>query len=100
MRTRPGNVPEVTVPEVTEPSQTAWSEDGPDDPTRGVSPDVGPPVPGADVPDEGDVSAIAESVAHLAGVLDLPIEDHAERYRAVHAGLQDALSNTDPPGSG
>ena len=45
----------------------------------------------------GELRVIENALTNLVGVLDLPIEEQAERYRSVHAGLQDALSDSDSP---
>ncbi|GAA4615023.1 hypothetical protein [Saccharopolyspora hordei] len=46
------------------------------------------------------IDAIAEAVAGLDDVQELPVAEHVERFEAVHAALTDALSKADHLSSG
>ncbi|WP_424188351.1 hypothetical protein ACOBQX_09835 [Actinokineospora sp. G85] len=58
-------------------------------------PQPGPPVPGPPGPQPVSDEAIAEAVAGLDGLDELPVDEHVARFDAVHVALTAALASID-----
>jgi hypothetical protein len=55
----------------------------------------------AETEPEPDVLAVIEGAAEsVRSIGDAPLDEHAERYKALHSTLQGALSDTDLRDSG